>query len=57
MPTLLLKMACSRAQIYILIHEQHFPAPLHLGGRGSWWDCAEVEAWLEASKAAERKAA
>jgi hypothetical protein len=32
MPALLLKMACGKAQIYILIHEQHFPAPLHLGG-------------------------
>ena len=57
MRDLLKQMQCSRAHIYNLIADQAFPSPMHMGGRGAWWDVAEVEAWLTDSKMEERKAA
>jgi predicted DNA-binding transcriptional regulator AlpA len=57
MPDLLQQMKCSRAHVYNLIADRHFPPQMHLGGRGAWWDATEVEAWLVSSKAEERKAA
>lgn len=57
MKDLLRQMQCSRAHVYNLIADQGFPAPMHMGGRGAWWDVDEVDAWLTASKMSERKAA
>ena len=57
MPNLLKQMQCSRAHVYNLIADRHFPRQIHMGGRGAWWDADEVEAWLQASKLEERNAA
>jgi predicted DNA-binding transcriptional regulator AlpA len=57
MKDLLKQMRVSRAHVYNLIRDRHFPQQMHLGGRGAWWDVAEVEQWLMASKIEERKAA
>ncbi|MDO8776803.1 MAG: AlpA family phage regulatory protein [Burkholderiaceae bacterium] len=39
--------ALSRSTIYRRIAEGRFPAPVHLGGRASAWQCASLQLWID----------
>lgn len=39
--------ALSRSTIYRRIAEGRFPAPVHLGGRASAWQCASLQQWID----------
>jgi prophage regulatory protein len=39
--------ALSRSTIYRRVAEGRFPAPVHLGGRASAWQCASLQLWID----------
>lgn len=39
--------ALSRSTIYRRIAEGRFPAPVHLGGRASAWQCDSLQLWID----------
>lgn len=39
--------ALSRSTIYRRVAEGRFPAPVHLGGRASGWQCASLQQWID----------
>lgn len=39
--------ALSRSTIYRRVAEGRFPAPVHLGGRASAWQCASLQIWID----------
>jgi prophage regulatory protein len=39
--------ALSRSTIYRRIAEGRFPAPVHLGGRASAWQCTSLQLWID----------
>lgn len=49
------RIPVSRSQIYSLIAEGKFPAPVHLGGRASFWVESEIDAWIQGHIDAERR--
>ncbi|QPZ53313.1 AlpA family transcriptional regulator [Achromobacter phage vB_AchrS_AchV4] len=51
------RVGMSRSQIYKLIQQGDFPAPVKLGARVSIWPDPEVRAWQEAKLAAAGRSA
>lgn len=39
--------ALSRSTIYRRVAEGRFPAPVHLGGRASAWQCTSLQQWID----------
>jgi prophage regulatory protein len=39
--------ALSRSTIYRRVAEGRFPAPIHLDGRVSAWQCASLQLWID----------
>ena len=39
--------ALSRSTIYRRVAEGRFPAPVHLGGRASAWQCVALQLWID----------
>ncbi|UUZ65947.1 AlpA family phage regulatory protein [Polaromonas sp. P1-6] len=39
--------ALSRSTIYRRVADGRFPAPVHLGGRASAWQCASLQRWID----------
>ena len=39
--------ALSRSTIYRRVAEGRFPAPVHLGGRASAWQCVSLQLWID----------
>lgn len=39
--------ALSRSTIYRRVAEGRFPAPVHLGGRASAWQCNSLQLWID----------
>lgn len=39
--------ALSRSTIYRRVAEGRFPAPVHLGGRASAWQCVSLQQWID----------
>lgn len=39
--------ALSRSTIYRRVAEGRFPAPVHLGGRASAWQCSSLQLWVD----------
>lgn len=48
------RVSLSKSQLYVLIAQKQFPAPIKLGIRSSAWLESEIEAWMEARMAESR---
>ncbi|MBC2836427.1 helix-turn-helix transcriptional regulator [Paragemmobacter straminiformis] len=51
-PTVQLRTGLSRSAIYDAMAKGKFPKPIQIGTRAVGWAESEIEAWLEARKAA-----
>ena len=51
LPDVLTMCGLGRSKLYAMIAEGEFPKPVHLG-RASAWPVSELQAWIEARKAA-----
>lgn len=51
-----LRFPVSRSQIYSLIAEGQFPAPVHADSRCAYWIESEIDAWIQSHIDVERAA-
>lgn len=55
LPAVMERTGFKRSQIYKLIQQGEFPAPITLGTRTSAWPSDDIDRWVRAKIAASRK--
>jgi prophage regulatory protein len=56
LPEVLARVALSRSQVYAMVKDGTFPAPVNVGTRAVAWVESEIDEWVRALVSASRSA-
>ncbi len=54
LPAVKERTGLGHSQIYFLVNEKQFPAPIALGARARGWLSSEVDSWIKSRKRADK---